>query len=293
MKLCITTVCSNDHYSYYLPMFVYTAQRAYPEYHVKVFVRGYLNDVVKNTLKMVKGGNYTIVENVFKKYPDRTSVCNTLRHLIPQEHFEGFDYVYITDIDFLLFRHSPTLGEYFAHIIKKTGQPYASFRGPLGKPYRPYINATGWKGNFTRIADGTLMLKTPEWFNMTNKARSLYAKLVRNSKHDTFDKIIPASYREYNEVMLYRICKLSKIKTPTKRRKFLDGSAYNDNYRDIHLGDMKFNYTKRLKRKLTNENEKNFKALEKDTTWIALSEICSQCSVVKKSLHYLRKYVGV
>jgi len=233
--------------------------------------------------------DWDIVENVFTEFPSRVSICNTLRHLIPKEFFAGFEYVYITDIDFLFFRHEPTLGQYFAKRIKRCKQPYAAFRGAINVPRRKDVNKIGWKGSFTRIADGTLMLKTPEWYERTDKFRIQYYKRLKKSEHDKFDSIIPASYREYNEVMLYRICRLAGLETPSKKRHFIDGHKYDITFRDIHLGDMKYNYHKRIKKNITKWNIKNFKLLEKNKTWKALCSVCEKDGTVKTNLNKLRK----
>lgn len=290
MKLCITTVSSADQFSYFIPLFVYTAKRAYPEYYVKVFVRGKLDDNVRAALGMLKDySDWEVLENMFTEFPNRVSICSTLRHLIPREYFDGFDYVYITDIDFLIFRHEPTLGEYFAKRIERCGQPYAAFRGSVTKPLRKEISKVGWRGNFTRIADGTLMLKTPEYFNKTDLMRRRYYKFVKKSKHDQYDFITPASYREYTEVMFYRILRQSGLQVPHKKRHFLDGKKYDVTFRDIHLGDMKFNVKKRVKKNITSWNIRNFHSLEKEELWKKLCKICLMSKMVRESIERLRK----
>jgi len=162
MNVCITTVVSADRYAFYIPTFVYTAKRAYPEYGVKIYIRGKLPKPVKKILVEMKSlavcpnNNWSVIEDQFLNFPHGISICNTLRHLIPSKNFEGYDYVYITDIDFLFFRHKITMGAYFARRMQEMKLPYASFRGPSNTPRRPGINGNGWKGDFVRIADGTL-----------------------------------------------------------------------------------------------------------------------------------------
>jgi len=297
-KLCIATVVSADDYQTYIPIFIYTVKRAYPEYYIKIFLRGKLNDKIRGMLDTMKKCKYCdlgweIKEKSLMEYPALVSTCNTLRHLLPEKEFKDFDYVYITDIDFIVFRHDPTLLEYFAQRIKKTKLPYASSRGPYQYPRRHHINGGGWKGNFTRISDGMLMLKVPEWFNQTEKARHKYEKLLRVGRPDGIDPHQPASYREYNEVMLYRICKQSKLETPKTKNKFVDGHGFKKLYRDIHLGDFKFNKRNKEYRWIKPENFFNFEALQKDEIW---QKICSELEgtiagrMVKKTVEYTRTF---
>lgn len=299
MKVCMTTVVSADRYSYYIPSFVYTAKRAYPEYCVKIFVRGKLNKKIKSLLEDMKklrmcDTNWFIYEDQFLEFPNRVSICNTLRHLLPAKHFAGFDYVYITDIDFIIFRHTPTIGAYFAKRIKETKQPYASFRGPYAAPRRPHITPSGWRGHFVRIADGTLMLKTPEWFSRTKTLRAKYKKLVLSGECDNYDREVPASYREYNEVMLYRICIGSKLKTPAIKRKFINGKAYNCLYRDIHVGDFRYRrqYQKaKMKRYIPSTNVKNFLILEQEEAWLKICKVIETDKSIRNVFLRMRKYM--
>ena len=300
MSFCFTTVVSADQYSFFIPTFVYSAKRAYPDCGIKIFVRGLLPEPVKKLLAKMKSlricanNNWSVIENQFTKYPDGVSICNTLRHLIPAKRFLGYDYVYVTDIDFIILPHKVSIEAYFAQRIQETGLPYASFRGPYNAPKRPGINGTGWKGDFVRIADGTLMLKNPEWFNKTKKMRGKYRELVKAGRSDGIDPERPASYREYNEVMLFRIARGSGLKTPTVRYKFVNGKGYNRLYRDIHIGDFRYNRRyrkKKMRRYIPFENVLNFRALEKEPAWQKICSEMEQAGHIRKIFKSMRHYM--
>ena len=123
-------------------------------------------------------------------------------------------------------------------MFKKIKSPCAVLRGAIKKPSRPKITAI-WDWDFTRIAGGHIMLKNPEWFEKTAAARILYRSILLSGTHDEFDNHPSCSYREYDEVMFYRICKKSGIEMPTEKNCFLNGKYFNAKYRDIHLGDFK------------------------------------------------------
>jgi len=290
MRVCVATVCSADSFQYFIPVFIYSLKKAYPDYGIKIFLRGWLNSDVKEALKLVEG-DYDIYEGSFSNYPTHVSTCNTLRHLLPANRFKNFDLLYITDIDFIFFQHKPSLGRYFQKRIEETGEPYATFKGPGRTPHR-FKN--GWTGIFTRIADGTLMLKIPEWFEKTYTQRKKYKNLVMKDKTDGYDHHRPCTYREYNEVMLYRMIKNSGMKTPLHRRKFIGGKDYNVLYRNIHLGDFKYNRGNsrhRMKKFMHYKNAKAFKKLQKDEAWLKLCEICERNKMVRASMKRLRYYV--
>lgn len=289
MRVVVSTVVSADYYAYYIPLFIYSLKRAYPDYGIKIFLRGKLNEDVQEALKLIEG-DYDIYEDSFLTYPTRVSTCNTLRHLLPPKRFKDYDYLYITDIDFIFFPHDPTVGRYFQKRIQEGKQPYASFRGPLSRPRRPEINHNGWRGNFQRIADGTLMLKIPKWFDRIYVQRKKYKNLAKKSKHDNYDHYKPCSYREYNEVMLYRMVKNSGMKTPDKKNKFITGKPYNKLYRDIHLGDFKFERRK-IRKYIHYKNVKAFKRLQKDPIWKKICEICERNKKIRQNMGRLRKYV--
>jgi len=124
-----------------------------------------------------------------------------------------------------------------------------------------------------------------------------YLKYIKQDRHDKIDNHISCSYREYDEVMLYRIMRLSKLRTPAKRYHFENGQQFDMLYRDIHVGDFKFyqrrhNETK-MRKFLHNDNIEKFLQLEKDSNW---QTICERVSLfdpnIKKILSKLRKHVG-
>lgn len=296
MKCCVATVCSEDKFQWYIPMFIYSWKKAYPKVKVKVFLRGKLEPEIRAILNKMRTekyceGKWTVREDSFTDYPTRDSTCNTLRHLLPSKEFEGYELLYITDVDFITFRQTPSHFTYFNRIMKKTKMPYGGFRGPYTRPRRRKITKR-WAGDFKRIADGTLMLKCPEWFQVTHEARKKYKKIGKKGCSDNYDNHKWASYREYNEVMLYRICKESHLPTPSKRYHFLNGEKYNYDYRDIHIGD--FKNTKRknskgtMQRYLQGKNVRNFQKLEKDPHWREIVTVCIQNKHIRRMMKNVR-----
>lgn len=299
-RLCITTVVSNDHYQEFIPAFVYTAKTAYPEAGVMIFVRGPILDNVQHVLITMReqklcDPNWLIHSRQFAGFPDSPSLCNSLRHLVDPGHFYNYTHVYTTDIDFLIFPHEPTLLEYYDRIMKVTGLPYAAARGPYQKPRRPEVTKEGWVGNFARLASGFVMVRNPEWYNATVSVRKKYLELLRKGEHDQFDLHPAGSYREYDEVMLSRICRQSGLPISGWKNCFSNGHKFNALYRDIHLGDFKFTHRwqnqKKMGRRLMEDNMNVYFELDPDPAWQQIIQDCPRNPAIKDCFTNLRQYM--
>jgi len=290
-KLCFSSVVTANHFQYYIPLFVYSTCKAYPDDGVQIFLTGKLKQSTKDALKLVPHNNWEVKEKWFTDYPNQPSMCNSLRFLIPRKEYDGFDYIFVRDIDFVMFRSEPTHLDYLVKRMKNS--PYYGVRGPYNYPRRPKINYIGWKQDYTRIAGGTFLMKNPDWFNATDRVTKAYLKRLKYGEADGIDAHSPASYREYDEVMLYRICKHSGLKTPRIKNKDVYGHHISNVYRDVHLGD--FNKAHRgmskLKRVLADKTVKKYLELEEDSVWQAIKEIVSKNGKIAKVLRRARMHM--
>jgi len=290
MKICVTTVVSANHFQYYMPIFIYAINKAFPDVDIKIFLMGKIKKKVRRALEHCR--NYEIVENQFLRYKNRASTCNSLRFLLPKKAFLEYDYLYITDIDFL---HVPSnMFSVFIKEIETSGVPYAAVGGATSKPFRDSIAPGGWVKEFKRIACGYVMLKVPEWFDKTKAIVKYYNEIVRSGGHDSIDKHPSCSYREYDEVMFARICKKAGLKTPKKKMTFISGEPLNPRYRNIHLGDFKFEkrYSdmKKMRSRITDSTLKKFQLLEKDEVWQGICDIVSEKTEIRVALRRLGKH---
>lgn len=288
------TVCSADEFQYFIPTLAYTAIRAYPESKVKVFVRGRLEQDAKNLISMVEG-DVDIEEKAFMKYPYGESLCNSLRYLVPEKTFDGHDLAYVTDVDFLIFRQSPSHWDYHAKMMRKCRTSCSAFRSSIRGPKRPEITRNGWVGKYTRMVCGTTMLDLPNWLPATRKARKQYNAIVKAQVGDRKDSNPACTYREYDEVMLARICKKSGLPIPQKTNYFSNGKPFDMKYRDIHLGDFKFDKRwtniKKMRRILTDGNVHAFERMHKtEETWNKIYEVCVRKKLVGRCLKNLRTH---
>jgi len=134
-KLCISAYVFGE-YTRYIPYYIYSIIKSYPEYTVKIFVHDFLSKKEKTCLNMLKSkypSHFEIIENYRNKmlsYAVKTeenrTLLTTLRWLIPSSEFEGFDYAYIGDIDYLIIKEEPGILQGHIEHCKKTGLPYSN-----------------------------------------------------------------------------------------------------------------------------------------------------------------------
>jgi hypothetical protein len=289
-RFCFSSVCTNDSYQFFIPLFVYTAKKAYPDAGVKVFVKGELKDNTRESLKMIPYDGWEVKEDCFKSYPNRPFITNCLRFLVNEKEYKGYDYVFIKDIDFLIFPHKISHLKFFKDAMG--GLPYFGVRGPYRHPRRYNINRIGWKGDFTRIAGGSFVFKNPEWFEKTRETQKKYRSFIKHNLSDDIDHHIPGSYREYDEVMLYRIVKKAGLPVPTRKNKNVYKKHAPKIYRDIHLGDFikKKHGKNRLAKRVAVENLKLFAKLEKDPLWLQIRRKAGENAKIREILRRVRKY---
>lgn len=156
-------------------------------------------------------------------------------------------------------------------MMEKTATPYAACRGPA-KGFKNHPKGVKvWAGNFTRLAAGCSMYRYPDFYNATAAAREYYSKIIKSGSSDKFDEIPSASYREYDEVMLFRLCKMSGLRISAHSNIFLTGDKFNPKFRDVHLGDFKFlrrwQNKAKMKRILHQESIDAMRILQKSQQW--------------------------
>ena len=178
--LCIFSLISGR-YRHYADLFKLCAMTAYPEYDVVFQVSDVPRDAVSTTF-------FTACE----------------RYLM---ELRTYKYVYITDIDMMIMRETPTLLDFHLAEIENTGLPYSNvprWHEPMGEN-----RLTG------------LHFVTNAWWDITKKARDeerrrLYAGEIGNMKCD-------------DELMLMRIVKNSGLAVPPN-------SELLCRHHGIHLG---------------------------------------------------------
>ena len=241
----IYTLATSDHYQHYIPLFVYAYNRVYPEAEIVIGIRGYADELTKEALRDYEvryttpsdysKGKIIIIQNLFNTFP--VEYINALRFLSSPTIEND---VFVTDVDMF-----PTNHGIIEWCKEQARVMQSSYYSPHGARKYPKRFSGGWTGDNERLTGGCVFL-TQKWYEATDKARRYYLTTINNL------------YREYDEVMLCRICKA--LDMPIAQSRY-----YPHELMGIHLGDFKFDGrwtdTNKMQRKAPDATVKEYKRL--------------------------------
>jgi len=174
MSVVVTTFV-HGWYVDYVPMFIYSVLKAYPDYFVKVFVQGEMSKHNKEALELISNNRFEVVEHFFDEYKQNEASKKPyyLRWLIPHNHLKEFTYAFICDVDLIMLREEPTLVE--QRISNSHGLPYTNF---MRAPHPNYPSRiSGWH-----------FIEVEEYYE---KAEPIIQRVLNDS---SFDISNPPSY---------------------------------------------------------------------------------------------------
>jgi len=130
MKIAVCTAASGKKHQSCLPLFALSLRVSYPEYALRLFSVGELDEPVKAALEMVGGANVVLDEREFVGYCDQPRIGAVARFLVftParwERFFSEFDAVYITDCDMFIAREEPPLHVQHTTHCEAIGLPYS------------------------------------------------------------------------------------------------------------------------------------------------------------------------
>jgi hypothetical protein len=197
---CITTVI-DENYMAYVPMFVWCCRKVYGQsIDIKLFVRNECPYDVD-----------ALIVPLFQDFPKYKYNTIALRFVVPPEHYQEYDNVYVTDIDIMIMPEKQSLEDFHIHEMISTGLCYSnSLRHKLH--YAGYQSMSG------------LHFASRKWFQETENQRKIY--------YDLLKKGLVGVYREYDGVMLYRMAEKSGLQTPPKFK-------LKKRHHGIHLGNFR------------------------------------------------------
>lgn len=139
-KVCFTSFVYGW-YQDFIPLFIFSVLKAYPQHFVKIFLYEELTKDTKNSLELIKefSTSFEVVENVKEfdafKIPHKAAY----RFLMTREYFSEFEYIYFSDIDFIVYNcNDDNFYEIYLEHCEKTGLPFSnSWNYDFGR-YRMY-----------------------------------------------------------------------------------------------------------------------------------------------------------
>lgn len=126
--LCFAVYVYED-YTKFIPFYIYSILKSYPEYYVKVFVRETLSESENKCLDFIRerlSSNFEVKENYYPDFQLSDSTMRVLRFLFPFDEFKEFDNVYIGDVDFLIVKEDTSILEGHLKHCENIELPYSN-----------------------------------------------------------------------------------------------------------------------------------------------------------------------
>lgn len=199
----------------YIPLFLYTAYKSFPDYDVKVFARfdDAEHDKYRDLVDQCIGFGYydscvVPVAHELTEFADNANVTRVLRFLKFEDHLKDYAHVLFTDIDMLFVADGDIVKQHLAQMTKDKTVAYENW-------------CTNHQG--TMRLSGVHFI-THDWWNKTREFREKLLEGLKNKSDVTW------SYDE--EVLYYLADKAALGISPEEKRLW--------RHHAIHLGDVEY-----------------------------------------------------
>ena len=245
-----------------MPLFVYCCNKAYPEYDIKLFIRGDIKPHIREALNM-QPGTHEIIPGLFDDYHHTKYAPISWRFVVPPKYYEGYDYVYITDIDMIIIREETKLIDFHVNEMKNTQMCYSNSRR----------HSKHWKGIMS--LSGLHFVKNV-WFDRTEDSRVKYAALLKAGK--------VGKKREYDGHMLWRMVKESGLEVCKKY-------PLTKRHHGIHLGNFRlYQSMAKLKKRMGKFKCTPWRRFLKDKKFGEILALCARDPKVRDQTNMLREH---
>lgn len=214
-KLCIVTWVYGRKYQGWIPLYIYSIKKNYPEYDVKIYLDGKLSLPVKNIL--IRFGLYDYAE-IIEEFCTDTNYLNLTdiekrcyRWLMYDEYrWKEYDYIYIGDIDIYLTKEKIGLLEQHVKHIESTGGVYSNSIRLTRKDYLYYRDMK--KVHLKRLT-GLHFVKKQEYYNKVSRIQKRIIRYLLGNRCTYVDDV----FFKDDERCLWLLVYLSGImyKTPS------------------------------------------------------------------------------
>ena len=217
-SLCIVSYVFGA-YSLYIPYFLYSIGKSYPEYYTKIYVEGELPNSVSKVLDRIKEFYPKFQIIPARGFPNHKLIKHSLkvdvrvfyRFLIDPKDLKDFDYVYVGDVDMFILNESPSLLDFHISDLEQN-------KIPVSNCVRLDEN-----GDFINRLTGLHFYKTEEYYNQLSR---LIIEL-RNSEEKLTEWFFGLSWEEEG---LYKLVN-SKYDTS-----ILEKKDFPRPWHGLHLG---------------------------------------------------------
>lgn len=254
-RVCMTTFIHGKKYQTFIPLFIYSVKKAYPEYDIILFISGRLCKNIRKQLEMLKPlGKFEVRENQLTELKISTPFeARTARWILPYEALKQFEYVYVVDIDIFYIKEPIPLHKQHLMHMKFLDLPFSNIiRNYKAKAFSPKLiyqrlRDTGPSHFFKFLRSGILSAKQLSGLHFVQV--DPYYQLVQKSQKELADVIADKSYRKNalnnDEALLYEMVskagfdmsKLGTIKNSVEMLDFFNPRrAEFRPHHGIHLG---------------------------------------------------------
>ena len=128
----ITSVITGEQYFNYVPIFIYSIQKSYPDYTIKIFHTE--SNIPNNIYHILKENNWLDKIEFWdaSEFPKTPYTNCGLRWFLPEEKLQQYDYAYIGDIDMFIIKETPSILDYHLEHCKEKNMCYSNKVRPTG-----------------------------------------------------------------------------------------------------------------------------------------------------------------
>lgn len=234
-KICIFTNVYGTKYQEFIPIYIHSILRSYPDYHVYINVDRKIEQHIMEQISILPNTyNFKIVESLesdlkTKNVSDRSKLKRNMTWLIYDDFFSQFEYLYIGDIDVFICNENPSLLEQHikhcsalnlsysnfvrSQYMKMNKKPLILLRIALGRGIKEAISWYKMEDTIVKRMTGLHFVKVEEYFRavrpLFNKYNGILNKVAlgKGSSHENL-------YLKSNEIMLYDLINESGIGVP-------------------------------------------------------------------------------
>ncbi len=205
-KMCVVTYVFGKKYQSFIPLYIYSVLRAYPEYDVFIYTDSKLDEICKKQLKTIKHmGRFYIrdIDNLNCKITNKAlknlNISKAMRWFLWEEEFFSYEAIYCGDIDIFVCKEEAGIFEQHMKHCDSLGLPYSNYVRTLQEKRNLVSTLLNVKNNGIL---GTLRCyKEPE--RAYNRLSGLH--FVKSKEYYEFIKdAIPGIISDLNDVVEFK-----------------------------------------------------------------------------------------
>lgn len=262
-NLCVATYVFGDKYQYFIPHYIFSVLKVYPDYNIKIFIDRPLKSEVAEDMKLLQGfGDFEIKEirgeeiGLSRNSLRFDQISKAVRWLYIDRSFYNYKAVYIGDIDIFFctekenlynqhIKHCDTLKLPYSNYVRGKSEsnvsPQKIIKNSIKFGIKNAIKSISFEEKKQLKLSGLHFVKTKEYFNKIERVNKKFVDELNLMADGKSEKWNLCTFN--NEAMLYELVQDAGIVVPkmvVMNPKQILEQTYNDiNFRPhhgLHLG---------------------------------------------------------